>query len=155
MPEFSLTSNSGREQTTFRLDDCDLDRPSCTLSVHSSAQFWDARADIGGAGLVPERTVEFHQVGTDWQRLGGLNASLREWLRSAMPFGAVLANNDRSKLGVQIGVSADLISSADKPVFSLTYEVGTMVRLSWRYVVDQSCIRVFSDELGTVLSLRR
>lgn len=154
MLSFSITSNSGREDTTFRLPEHDISRAQCTLGVQFTAHFWDKGASLTEAELVLERAVTIQQVHVEWRQLDELHASLREWLHSATRFDTLLADNSDCKFKIQIGATPKLISSVEKPAFSLSYEAGAMANLSWRYVVDQSCIRIFYDGLTAVLARR-
>lgn len=152
MVRWSLPSTSGRDQLMGEFKSLAKDRHGGTVFVTDlriSGLFWP-RLQIGASSaLTADYDVSLPQVLVDWRALDDLIVALGAWLEQPRPISIELcpAPAKDQSLVRSVGDVAGLITAADKPGCRIRY-TGTVFRGGdWAFVVDQSCIRIFYDDL--------
>lgn len=84
------------------------------------------------------------------QSCGALLNDFNDWLHSFSPFIRPIIATPSRTLEIQVGDRENYITSLEKPVFTFFYSAGSC-RLEVFYVIDESCVRIASQELATVL----
>jgi hypothetical protein len=150
---FSMPSNSGRVVTKWRVVPTSEADRSLVLETQLQSTFFDRTRDAAEAAVVQDVSIALHQVVSSRQDLHRLKDLLDAWLEGQALFSTSLVESPGQGFRIGLSLRDDVICSSDKPVFEVDYEAGFSVRTQWAYVVDQSCVRIASDELGELLAL--
>lgn len=158
MAQWNLSAASGRDslsgdfrwQTLSKYGTLVL----CT-EVALKGMFWPPLDKAEASDVMLDYSVFLPQVIWDWKAVDELIVEMDEWLESPKEISVDLCarNIGSQSFRVSFGLSDRLISSIQKPACSIVY-VGTVFRHGeWSFIVDQSCIRIFRDELRRSLNL--
>jgi hypothetical protein len=152
--EFTLSSNSGREEMKFALLHsivADTDE-ACICSLTLKGRNWRELIGKYQWEIIDDCTVHLHQVLLSVSRLTELYHILMAWLRHPFVIEQELAMHEYLYFQFSLGPDAGIISSAEKPVARLAFAVGSL-RGDFAFVVDQSCIRLFASGIGRAISI--
>jgi hypothetical protein len=118
-------------------------------SIRVDADFWDRSVSIENAVLMQDIHVLLPQVILSDAALKSLAAHLQGWLGNRQPFECSISPEGAGDQVVSVMVCRDeeLICSEDRPALVLSYSRGSAMRGRWAFVVDQSCIRSFLEDL--------
>lgn len=111
-------------------------------------------ANSDASELVDDFLVVLPQILLSKECLKKFENNLNSWLLNSIEFSCQLTsfeNSRRNRLLVSLGASDRLISSLDKPAFTIQYQGGAFLSGSWSFLVDQSCIRIAIDGLRMLI----
>jgi len=147
--QWAIRSNSGRElfAGSFLEEKYAEGRTLLLTSALIFGEFWREPAFETSRYATPDFQVSLPQLVLDKANLEELICELEKWLERPKEISLSLSGDRFHALDVAIGPRTDWISTMDKPVFSLSYASGSFEIGKWRFVIDQSCIRCFMDEL--------
>ncbi|MES2535083.1 MAG: hypothetical protein V4632_04335 [Pseudomonadota bacterium] len=151
MNEWNLNASSGRENVHGCLvgQFNSAGRQLLRLEITITGSFWRRDTPIGVAETVNDFSVKLPQVISRKDNIDFLILELSDWLKNPKEVSVDLAsncNNDQS-FRLSLGVRDDLISSVDRPACTINY-TGTAFKYGeWCFVIDQSCVRNWYDEL--------
>ena len=82
-----------------------------------------------------------------------MNQTTRARLLKPKPISLQLAKCRTTfhRLTISLGVREDLICSLEMPACTISYSSNSLEVGKWHFVVDQSCIRIFREELRAAL----
>jgi hypothetical protein len=153
--EWKLVANSGREQFCGSFikrgsNEDGLDLVLANVSV--IGEFWldpPFANDGGSSGLETVFSVSLPHAVLRKDRIEKLLDELEQWLLKPKPISLELAKcrTTYQSLVISLGVREDLISSLERPACTISYSSNSFEVGKWHFVVDQSCIRIFHDEL--------
>jgi hypothetical protein len=148
--QFEISSSDGWDSIRFGLTNGRLNQ-EVVVSISAGARFWDRRVHLeDNPDLVDDFAVTFHQAALSRTRLLGLLDELRAWMVENKTIDVELVDGSLPRVRIFVGALDDLISSTSRPVFVLSYS-DTRIESSIKFVVDQSCIRLFMDGLEQAL----
>ena len=148
---WTMTSASGREQFVCART-CASDRhPWKIFEISISGNFWNRGDPIQTASMVLDFRVHLPQVLVSEDGIATLSAHLGMWLEDQSEFECVVSpvGQGDQLLSLALGYDPGLIYSKNKPAFIVSYSRGPAMSGRWAFVVDQSCIRRFLDDLST------
>lgn len=99
-----------------------------------------------------EFDITLHQVILSKERLIKLIQRLEKWLDVREEFDLDVAGIVEQKVSLGVGSQDKIIYSADKPVFTMTYETSRMMT-TLRFVIDQSCVTSFIEQMAVWLAV--
>lgn len=151
-PSWTVRSNDGWQEVTvthlvsFQHEKTTLIRARVVLR----GRFWDRRKSLGGfdqgIDLADDFETALSQVILPRDSLVQLAGKLDSWLQDRREFQLALGE----ALKVILGTKEEIISSVDKPVFSLQYST-TRFQCATDLVVDDTCLEVLKGELEAAL----
>jgi hypothetical protein len=147
MTSWKIRSNSGWRDATFvpvNGAEGQLLRHRITIR----GRFWRRPGTDGD--LVDDFEVSLQQVLVTQTQLQALLDAMNSWLLDQVGFKCTLGDGD-PEIGVEFSVRAGLICSESKPVCTITACFGPAFLGEWAFVVDQSCIRMASEELAAAI----
>jgi len=148
--QWAIRSNSGRElfAASF-LEEKHVQGATLLLtSAIIHGEFWRAPEFETSNDATPDFQVSLPQLVLDKAKLDEFSDELERWLEKPKEISLSLSgNHPHQALDVSIGPRSGIISTMDKPVFSLRYASGSFELGKWSFVIDQSCIRCLLDEL--------
>jgi hypothetical protein len=146
---WSISSNSGWQNLSGRLKAVVGERADSVylFEIVYTALFWDRR-DAHCERLVDDLTLRFHQVPMSGEKVLLLRSDLARWLQSPCEISRVLSPEPEGQRGCSVFIGPDkaLISSAQKPVFRMTFGASA-APTQVQFVVDQSCLRLLYESL--------
>lgn len=144
--EALMPSSSGRELTTIRFDLSVSDRIPLTLCLESEA--WP---ETGASRALEKRhEVTVGQLATSRPRLEELIDRLRGWSATRQPFKVSFAISQHDELFIGLSAIPQLITTLEKPAFTIEYLGPPHLRMSWSYVVDQTCVAILLQGLESL-----
>ena len=157
--EWKLVANSGREQLfgSFLKQGANEDGLELILAnVSVVGDFWldpPFAKDVGSSGLESVFSVSLPHVVLRKDRIENLLDELEQWLLKPKPISLELAKcrTTYQSLTISLGVREDLICSLERPACTISYCSNSFEVGKWRFVVDQSCIRIFHEGLRASL----
>jgi hypothetical protein len=157
--EWELVANSGREQFfgAFLKRGSNEDGLELILAnVSVVGDFWlnpPFANDVGSSGLESVFSVSLPHVVFRKDRIENLLDELEQWLLKPKPISLELAKcrTTYQSLTISLGVREDLICSLERPACTISYCSNSFEVGKWHFVVDQSCIRIFHEELRAAL----
>jgi hypothetical protein len=157
MTKWNLSAASGRDHLVGNFLSSTQNRSGLTVlntRILIGGVFWPRPEKEDLDGLTPDYEVLLSQVQFDWRAVDELVVRMDEWLESPKEISIDLCAKDRGDQSfvLSFGSSNRLISSIQKPVCSITYIGTAFAHGEWLFVVDQSCIRNFRDELRLSLN---
>jgi hypothetical protein len=163
--QWNLVASSGRERlggsfVGHASDEDGLDLVLASLSV--VGRFWrsppfEDEAENSSERLVTVFSVMLPQVLLRRDRIEYLISELAEWLKKPKEISVELSKSKSvyQSLAISLGIREDLICSLDRPACTIAYSANSFEIGKWKFIVDQSCIRIFFEELRTSLDLAR
>lgn len=118
--------------------------------------FWDRTPTTPiGIETIPDYYVELKQVPLSESRLFILIDKLKSWLEKPQEIEIDLSPEKFSgeNFKIFVGKYDGLITSQDKPACLITYESSHFLCGKWGFILDQSCIRIFAEELEMAMGL--
>jgi hypothetical protein len=157
--EWKLVGNSGREQFfgSFLKRGSNEDGLELILANVSVVEdFWldpPFANDVGSSGLESVFSVSLPHVVLRKDRIENLLDELEQRLLKPKPISLELARcrTTYQSLTISLGVREDLICSLEMPACTISYCSNSFEVGRWHFVVDQSCIRIFHEELRASL----
>ena len=157
--EWKLVANSGREQFfgSFLKRGSNEDGLEIIFAnVSVVGDFWldpPFANDAGSTGLQSVFSVSLPHVVLRKDRIENLLDELEQWLLKPKPISLELAKcrTTYQSLTISLGVREDLICSLEMPACTISYCSNSFEVGKWHFVVDQSCIRIFHEELRAAL----
>lgn len=118
------------------------------LRITARGQFWDRSdaLDADTADLVEDFEMHLFQARVARAGILKLVNALGDWSENPRQMDIDLWSESLPRVAISIGSSDRFISSATKPVFALRYD-DSRVEATFSFVVDQSCLKQFLDEL--------
>ncbi len=152
MTNWNLNAASGRDHLVGNFLSSTESRSGLTVldtEIIIKGVFWPRREENELDDLTPDYEVLLSQVQFDWRAVDELIVQMDEWLEHPKEISIDLCAKDQGDQSfiLSFGQSNRLISSIQKPACSITYVGTVFARGEWLFVVDQSCIRNFRDEL--------
>jgi hypothetical protein len=150
MAQWCLPDSSGRDRLIGEFRDIykgpDGQAILC-VAISISGEFW--RLPISDPQLADDYKVCLPQVLCNWQAVDELILELGEWLDRPKPIKIDLASKIRGHqtFSIEFSKTHRLITTGEKPACTVTYSGTNFLQGVWSFVVDQSCIRIFHDEL--------
>lgn len=153
--QWHLPASSGRDQLegTFKWQRKNDDGLTllCT-DITIKGEFWlHVNKATDTSDTTPNYYVRLPQLLCDWRSVDELITQLDEWLESPKEISVDIGSRYQH-FTVSFGKSDQLISSLDKPACRIAYSGGLVFQGEWLFDVDQSCIRIFRDELREALN---
>ena len=129
----------------------------CLLATaHFLYKSWQRDLAIQGrlseAELVEDVAFRLEQFVLDPVALEELVWTLDAWLSNRNGFSHRFAGLDDQQLIVGVSNDSEFISSIDKPVCSIEFDYGSVHYWKSSFVVDETCIKQFRDQLFAILS---
>ena len=157
--EWKLVANSGRQQFfgSFLKRGSNEDGLELILAnVSVVGDFWldpPFANDVGSSGLESVFSVSLPHVVLRKDRIENLLDELEQWLLKPKPISLELAKcrTTYQSLTISLGAREDLICSLEMPACTISYCSNSFEVGRWHFVVDQSCIRIFHEELRASL----
>jgi len=157
--EWKLVANSGREWFFGSFLKRGLNEDGLELilaNVTVVGDFWldpPFANDVGSSGLESVFSVSLPHVALRKDRIENLLDELEQWLLKPTPISLELAKcrTTYQSLTISLGVREDLICSLEMPACTISYCANSFEIGKWHFVVDQSCIRIFHEELRAAL----
>lgn len=158
---WALPSNSGRDKLSGRFDDrwtTPKGRPVLLSEVMLCGDFW--RSDLWGRGqhsseLARNFELRLPQLLLDETAVGELIAELEAWLIEPRQILEELAGNQGEAFSIAIGVDERSAITIEKPLCTIHCQTVVMTSLEVSFVTDQSCLRIFKEELENALARLR
>jgi hypothetical protein len=117
--------------------------PSYLAEVQLRGNFWYVPEAINAPDVVPDFSIILHQIELPRTRLIGAVTLLENWLASYDPVDLELSVGNRYRsLHFSIQAEQETIFSRHHPVFRLRFATERFAGEA-RFVVDQSCIRLW------------
>jgi hypothetical protein len=159
MTEWKLVAASGRDQLSGKFIQQTTNRSGATVictDLVIRGAFWPRLKLQSNEYVEPvlDYSVALPQVVFEWGAVDELISELGEWLDSPKKISIELcqkAQGDQSFI-ISFGAIEELISSVQKPACTILYSGTVFNRGKWSFVVDQSCIRIFHEELRTAFN---
>ncbi|KRR26383.1 hypothetical protein CQ14_02475 [Bradyrhizobium lablabi] len=156
---WKLVANSGREQFcgAFIKRGSNEDGLELILAkVSLVGEFWldpPFANDVGSSSLESVFSVSLPHLVLRKDRIETLLDELQQWLLKPKPISLELAKcrTTYQSLTISLGVREDLICSLERPACTISYCSNSFEVGKWHFVVDQSCIRIFHEELRAAL----
>ena len=157
MTKWSLSAASGRDHLVGHFLSSTENRSGLTVldtRIIIKGVFWPRSEKSKLDNLAPDYEVVLSQVQFDWRAVDELIVQMDEWLEHPKEISIDLCAKDRGDQSfiLLFGQSSKLISSIQRPACSITYVGTVFAQGEWLFVVDQSCIRNFRDELRLSLN---
>lgn len=157
MTKWTLNAASGRDRLIGHFLSSIENRSGLTVldtRISIKGVFWPRSEKNKVDDLAPDYEVVLSQVQVDWRAVDQLIVQMDEWLDHPKEISIDLCAKDRGdqSLVLSFGQTSKLISSIQRPACSITYSGTVFARGEWLFVVDQSCIRNFRDELRLSLN---
>lgn len=144
-----MPSSGGRDAATFTV--CGVGSAGglvCEVAIDSDF-FAIGRSAFGP--IVPDFRLRLCQAVVDMEGLHALLADLRQWEVDRTPVRRQISADEPSQsLIVELGVSDEVFSKPDRPVFTARYETPR-TRIEHGFVVDQSCLAIAVESLSRVV----
>jgi hypothetical protein len=152
-PGWSISASSGWIQVTCSAPACSARRGSVVCALSISGQFWQRDRDLAAASLTRDFQILLPQVVLELKALERLQEMLTDWQASRDDVEAALTGAAADQhLSFSIGKDDGLIYTPDKPACTVRYECGPAMSGRSSFVVDQSCIRICSEEIRDFIS---
>jgi hypothetical protein len=148
----SISSSDGWNTIQFHINGVNEE---ILCRIVGTGDFW-ARSknfETESAKLVDEFRLEFNQAVLAKEKLALFKEKLGQWFESPDEIRMEISPSKYPLISVSIGESADFVSSATKPVFSLTYK-DSRVETKLSFVTDQSCLHLLLEDLNKLLKDR-
>jgi hypothetical protein len=157
MTKWNLSAASGRDHLVGSFRSSTENRSGLTVldtRIVIKGEFWPRSEKAKGDDPVHDYEVLLSQVQFDWRAVDELIHQMDEWLDLPKEISIDLCAKDRDDQSfvLSFGRSSERISSIQRPACSVIYRGTVFVRGEWLFVVDQSCIRNFRDELRLSLN---
>ncbi len=147
---WSLPSNDGWNKCYGRITDKWEDSNNGTLflsDISIEGVFYERNKEIADAKLLPDFLVKLPQVVIPEANFKSLITELEQWLISAKEISIELSGVLHQSFILSFVIDKKFICSMDKPVCKILYSAERMNFGEWNFIVDQSCIRLFKDDL--------
>lgn len=157
MTKWTLSAASGRDHLVGSFLSSTENRSGLTVldtRIVIKGVFWPRSEKAKADDPVRDYEVLLSQVQFDWRAVDELIHQMDEWLEHPKEISMDLCAKDQGDqtFVLSFGRSSERISSIQRPACSITYGGTVFVRGEWLFVVDQSCIRNFRDELRLSLN---
>src|SRR5262249_12786987 len=157
MTQWNLSAASGRDHLVGGFLSSTENRSGLTVldtRIVIKGALWPRSEREQVDDPVHDYEVLLSQVQFDWRAVDELIHQMDEWLEHPKEISIDLCEKDRGDqtFVLSFGRSSERISSIQRPACSIMYCGTAFVRGEWLFVVDQSCIRNFRDELRLSLN---
>lgn len=147
-----LPASSGRNELSGEFFAQRVDDSAAQIvfsRIELKGAFWPRFSNDPGSKETPDYSVTLHQVVLRRERLDLLIGRLGEWMRAPLELSVEMGKTPGNDQGfeISIGRADGLMSTADRPACTVRYSSGAFALGTWSFIVDQSCIKVFLDEL--------
>ena len=151
--QWNLSSSSSREYLAGTFLRKTKDKSDSTLilsTITVAGQFWSSPVFCETAknnSVSDLYAVALSHVVLKQSLVEDLIAELAEWLEKPKELSVDLSADVYEVFSISFEISKKLISSLEKPACTVTYASGSFQVGKWSFIVDQSCMRIFYDEL--------
>ncbi len=148
-----LPSNDGWNKFTGKIIEKRIDsnyESIFLVSISIEGSFWQRNKQVKYAELHPDFLVHLPQVNITETALKNLIDSFEQWLMIPYEFSIELSGVEFQSLLLNFCVDKNYICSIDKPVCKIQYSAERMSAGEWNFIVDQSCIRLFKEDLDNI-----
>ena len=144
----TVASNSGNAR--IQIDVSNADSSPLIGVVRYVGDSWSDLVD--SRNMIRKHDFAMHEILLNGNSLKLLVADLVAWLSNPIDIRRQISA-DRTSDNVELAFSekSQLISSKEKPCFRYSYHGVGVPSLQIEFIVDQSCIRVFKEELEYAL----
>ena len=150
---FELPSNSGWQEMRWTLLDSVFihGQNACLCSLELKGRSWDVTDEEFVTGrIVDDHVIQLRQLLIDTAKLAEIEKKLTAWLQRPANIEQELAVSESHQSCVlSIGPEPDVSLADEKPVARLT--LSNPSPIDYWFVVDQSCIRLFNDDICRVI----
>jgi len=118
-------------------------------SLVIKGDYWDVEKRLAPSprlDLTSNVIVELKQILLSEEGLMALMNNLDTWFNKPFSFELNISGSGEDEVWVVVGPRDDLISSLDRPVFSLKY-ISSRMKGEWSFVTDQSCLNILLEGL--------
>jgi hypothetical protein len=126
------------------------------VKLSITGNFWPrddlASGSLGDARSILDFSVQLPQVVIAERSLYEFARDLTDWLDTPSHVEADLSFDKSQSLSVSLGIRDELLSKIDRPACTIAYSSERMLRGEWVFIVDQSCIQLFRNDLDELLS---
>lgn len=151
MAQWSLSAASGRDVLSGDFRRQTLSKSGSIVlwtEITLKGMFWPLLDIAAATDLMLDYSVLLPQIICTWKTVGELIVEMDEWLEHPKKISIDLcAGIEGQSLLISFGPSDRLISSMQTSTCSIVYAGTVFRRGEWSFVVDQSFIRIFRDEL--------
>ena len=153
MNKCSLSSSDGWNQFKLEINKSFSDNESNILyiaEVNILGNFWERSKPVNKAELVTDFSVSLPQIIIKKHEIGDLIEGLKRWLDFPQEIKINISTHEEQTMSIHLGIDDDFICSVGKPVCSIRYSSARMKNSEWKFVVDQSCVTLFLNDLNVV-----
>jgi hypothetical protein len=152
---WNIRSSSGRENVSVDFIRQHKSKEGDIVYVSEigiTGLFWD-RANTFKRDYVNDFSVTLHQIHFLKDVLKRFLEDLRNWLEqpTTISFDLAQGSRDDQRFEIFIGKTEELICSDERPACVIKYISGSFDMGRWRFVLDQSCIRLLAEELSEAI----
>jgi hypothetical protein len=168
MHKWHLPASSGREEFSgvFQRVEVNYDQLKVILGdVRVSGSLWERHKEFSSASLVSDFSVSIDQMMFPVDGVEALIKGLGEWLlleeqnpeSASLEMGFALTSEryPGQRLRLDIDKRRDVITSIGQHACTIRYAGGAFVDSEWIFVIDQSCVRIFYEEIRDAFLLVR
>ena len=141
--DLKIVSNNGWQKLHFILKkEFSFNEDGYSVyELHLMNRFWEREILLreGCEDLVDDKSLVFSQLVIKNDNWVELLERLNHWVETLELFSMQLSLIDGLKVTFELKVTAELISSPDKPVLEINIS-DNKSRISWSTVIDSSCI---------------
>ena len=149
-----LSSTSGRQACEFELARVRSDDALLVIEVRIKQSFWERGQPLAQAAPVDDVSVVLHQVLATKSDFSALRSNLERWLSARDEFSQGFVKRDGNPwLGIAVVSDSSLVCSRETPAFVLEYFAEPAMRAKWMFLVDETCLRGFANDLAKSLEI--
>ncbi|MEK8020580.1 MAG: hypothetical protein VSS75_027250 [Candidatus Parabeggiatoa sp.] len=121
--------------------------------ISITGDFWQRdKEEVNDAKITLDFRVQLPQVIIKENALKELIIEIDKWFSEPREIGIELSNVCYQSFQITFGMKDEFICSPDKPVCTIQYSSDSRMKMGeWNFVVDQSCLRLFRDDLNLIL----
>ena len=154
---WSIPSASGREKITCVMKKLFLRENDklCLTRIEIDAKYFSRIADKSNDtedSLTNDFGVTIHQAILSVSALEELTVKLEKWLDVPFEFYQNISGDNYQMLRINVGKNDGLITSLEKPALTFDVNLSSLRKSTVSYVVDQSCLHIFHEELKRFLA---
>ena len=121
------------------------------IEVNILGNFWERNKSVNQAELVRDFSVSLPQVILKKIEVINLIEELKSWLDLPHEIKVNFSTHEEQTMSIRLGLDDDFICSAAKPVCSIRYSAARMKNSEWKFIVDQSCVANFINDLNAIV----